>query len=126
MGTVEQHHPVAEEKRQPGMSESTHQGVTVEIYDQPYHLRGEDPAYIEALASLVDGKMRAVAAQGTTVDSLRVAVLAALNIADELRTMQARYRALAGSVNHAETTLRNRASNLNGLLDAVLDERRTG
>ncbi len=108
------------------MSESINQGVTVEIYDQPYHLRGEDSVYIESLASLVDGKMRAVAAQGTTVDSLRVAVLAALNIADELRTMQARYRALAGSVNHAETALRNRASNLNGLLDAVLDERRTG
>lgn len=115
----------AEEKRQPTMSESN-QGVTVEIYDQPYHLRGEDPAYIEALASLVDGKMRAVAAQGTTVDSLRVAVLAALNIADELKAVQARNRALAASVNHAEATLRNRASNLNGLLDSVLDERRTG
>ena len=59
----------------------TSQGVTVEIYDQPYHLRGQDPAYIERLANLVDTKMRSVAAQGTTVDSLRVAVLAAINIA---------------------------------------------
>jgi cell division protein ZapA len=105
----------------------TSQGVTVEIYDQPYHLRGEDSAYIERLAALVDAKMRAVAAQGTTVDSLRVAVLAALNIADELMTLEARHRALAGSVSQAESTLRSRTSNLNGLLDSILtDERRTG
>jgi cell division protein ZapA len=100
----------------------TAKSVTVEIYDQPYHLRGQDPAYIERLANLVDTKMRAVAAQGTTVDSLRVAVLAAINIADELITLQARNRALAGT----ESALRTRASNLNGLLDSVLAERRTG
>ena len=105
----------------------TMQGVTVEIYDQPYHLRGEDPVYIERLATLVDAKMRAVAAQGTTVDSLRVAVLAAINIADEFLALQARHRALTGSVTQAESSLRSRASNLNGLLDSILtDERRTG
>ena len=105
------------------MMNDTSQGVTVEIYDQPYHLRGQDPAYIERLANLVDTKMRAVAAQGTTVDSLRVAVLAAINIADELMTLQARYR----NANQTESTLRTRASNLNGLLDSVLTgERRTG
>jgi len=58
--------------------------VTVQIYDQTYHLSGQDPAHIRALAELVDARMRAVAAQGRTVDSLRVAVLAALNLADEL------------------------------------------
>lgn len=100
----------------------TAKSVTVEIYDQPYHLRGQDPAYIERLANLVDTKMRAVAAQGTTVDSLRVAVLAAINIADELITLQARQR----GTNQAESALRTRASNLNGLLDSVLTERRTG
>jgi cell division protein ZapA len=104
----------------------TSQGVTVEIYDQPYHLRGQDPVYIERLANLVDTKMRAVAAQGTTVDSLRVAVLAAINIADEYMTLQSRHRALTGSMTQAESTLRTRASNLNGLLDSVLSERRTG
>ena len=104
------------------MMNDTAQGVTVEIYDQPYHLRGQDPAYIERLANLVDTKMRAVAAQGTTVDSLRVAVLAAINIADELMTLQARHR----STNQAGSALRTRASNLNGLLDSVLTERRTG
>jgi len=83
----------------------TTQGITVEIYDQPYHLRGQDSAYIERLANLVDTKMRAVAAQGTTVDSLRVAVLAAINIADELMTLQARHR----NANQTESALRTRA-----------------
>jgi cell division protein ZapA (FtsZ GTPase activity inhibitor) len=58
--------------------------VTVEIYDQVYHLSGQDAEHIRDLAARVDAKMRAVAAHGRTVDSLRVAVLAALNLADEL------------------------------------------
>jgi cell division protein ZapA len=58
--------------------------VTVEIYDQLYHLSGQNPEHIRELAALVDTKMRAVASQGRTADSLRVAVLAALNLADEL------------------------------------------
>lgn len=101
--------------------------VTVEIYDQMYHLRGHDPEYIRMLASMVDTKMRAVAAQGTTVDSLRVAVLASLNIADELAMLAEKYRVLNGSVSDTQTSLRSRASNLAGLLDSVLgDERRIG
>src|SRR3954462_7288444 len=66
------------------MDEKPANYVTVEIYDQTYHLSGDDPEHIRKLAALVDAKMRAVAAQGRTVDSLRVAVLAALNLADEL------------------------------------------
>ena len=58
--------------------------VTVEIYDQLYHLSGQDPEHIRELAACVDAKMRAVASQGKTADSLRVAVLAAMNLADEL------------------------------------------
>ena len=91
--------------------------VTVEIYDQTYHLSGQDPAHVRELAARVDAKMRAVAAQGRTVDSLRVAVLAALNLADELSQAGGR-RSLLG---HA------RAANLRGLLDEVLEEeRKTG
>ena len=56
--------------------------VTVEIYDQVYHLSGQDADHIRELAAKVDSKMRAVAAHGRTVDSLRVAVLASLNLAD--------------------------------------------
>jgi cell division protein ZapA len=96
--------------------------VSVDIYDQTYHLRAHDPAYIEKLAATVDSKMRAVSASGTTVDSLRVAVLAALNIADELLRLQEQCRQLHGTVSESQTTLRSRAINLAGLLDSVLDE----
>jgi cell division protein ZapA len=96
--------------------------VSVDIYDQTYHLRAHDPAYIEKLAATVDSKMRAVSASGNTADSLRVAVLAALNIADELLRLQEQCRKLDGTVNENQTTLRSRAISLTGLLDSVLDE----
>jgi len=87
--------------------------VTVEIYDQLYHLSGQNPDHIRELAACVDAKMRAVASQGRTVDSLRVAVLAALNLADELSQ--------AGTADpkagHAH------AAKLRMLLDEVLEER---
>jgi cell division protein ZapA len=86
--------------------------VTVEIYDQVYHLSGQNPDHIRDLAARVDAKMRAVSAQGRTVDSLRVAVLAALNLADELT------QATSAQPGHA------RAVNLHGLLDEVLQEER--
>jgi len=86
--------------------------VTVEIYDQTYHLSGYDARHIRELAARVDSKMRAVAAQGRTVDSLRVAVLAALNLADELSLT-------AGADPRVG---RARAANLRGLLDEVLIE----
>ncbi|MGO9435647.1 MAG: cell division protein ZapA [Terracidiphilus sp.] len=91
--------------------------TTVTIYDQAYHLTGQNPAHIHRLAELVDSKMRAVASQGRTVDSLRVAVLAALNLADEL-SQASGPDARDG---HA------RALTLRGLLDEVLEEdRKTG
>ncbi len=97
--------------------------VTVSIYDQTYHLRGENRAYIERLAALVDSKMRAVASHGATVDSLRVAVLAALNVADELMQLRGRMDELS----HTEESQRSRTHSLAGLLDEVLDgNRRAG
>ena len=94
--------------------------VTVEIYDQIYHLSGEDAEHIRRLAELVDARMRAVAAQGRTADSLRVAVLAALNLADELSQAD---QAGGGNARQAYA----RAASLRGLLDEVLEEeRKTG
>lgn len=102
------------------------EAVTVDIYDQTYHLRGDDPAYIQQLAEFVDSKMRLVASHGRTVDSLRVAVLAAINIADELTMLERRYQALAGSAEES-SRLRDRAQTLTGLLDSILeDERKLG
>lgn len=60
--------------------------VQVEIYGQSYNLRGEgDAQYIQDLAAYVDRKMREVSEATATVDSIKVAILAALNIADESR-----------------------------------------
>ncbi len=112
--------------RNDNLGETNPDAVSVDIYDQVYHLRGTDAEYIEKLAGLVDSKMRAVAAQGNTVDSLRVAVLAALNISDELMALRARYDALAGSIDRTEGTMRSRAGTLAGMLDEVLEDRRAG
>ena len=100
--------------------------VVVDIYDQVYQLRGTDAQYIERLASVVDAKMRAVSAHGATVDSLRVAVLAALNIADELMTLRARFEAVTGSLSQAQNNVRTRTGSLAGMLDEVLEERKAG
>ena len=102
------------------------QSIAVDIYDQVYNLRGTDPAYIERLATIVDAKMRAVSAHGNTVDSLRVAVLAALNIADELCTARQRLDALAGNLQNSQHSTRSRATTLAHMLDEVLEDRKVG
>lgn len=94
--------------------------VRVEIYDQAYNLRGTDPEYIHKLAEFVDSKIRAVASQTHTVDSLRLAVLAALNIADEYHVLKRKYEAIAGDFTQ-------RTNSLSDALDEVLsDGRRAG
>ncbi len=95
--------------------------IRVEIFDQAYHLRGSDPEYIERLAEYVDTKIRAVAQQSTTVDSLRLAVLAALNIADEFHTLKQKYDSAAGEYTSRATHLK---SALDSALDEVLEETR--
>lgn len=100
--------------------------VVVDIYDQIYQLRGTDPQHIERLAAIVDAKMRAVSAHGATVDSLRVAVLAALNIADELLTLRARFDAVTGSLSQTQNNVRTRTGSLAGMLDEVIEERKVG
>lgn len=63
--------------------------VKAQIFGQMYTIRGElDEAYVQKLADYVDGKMRAVADVTSTVDTQKVAVLAALAIADELHGTQ--------------------------------------
>ena len=91
--------------------------VRVEIYDQVYNLRGVDAEYIMKLAEFVDGKMRTVGEQTSTIDSLRLAVLAALNIADEYHLLRKKYETLASDY-------RQRAGALAGALDEVLDDER--
>jgi cell division protein ZapA len=71
--------------------------VKIEIYGQSYNVQAdENEAYLNELAAFVDAKMRTVAEATRTVDSVRVAVLAALNIADELHTIQRRQDSIDG------------------------------
>ncbi len=75
------------------------QSVKVEIYNQSYNIRGDgDPEYITQLADFVDRRMRDVAAGTLTVDSLKVAILAALHIADELHQLKRRYEQMDAQV----------------------------
>lgn len=65
------------------------QSIRVEIYDQTYNIRSDgDNEYILRLAEYVDGKMREIAKGSLTVDSLKVAILAGLHIADELHRLK--------------------------------------
>jgi len=91
--------------------------VRVEIFDQAYNLRGSDPDYILKLAEYVDAKMRAVAEATNTIDTVRLAVLAALNIADE-------YHLLKKRQDIGPTDYLKRAHILSNALDEVLVEKR--
>ena len=91
--------------------------VRVEIFDQAYNLRGTDPDYILKLAEYVDSKMRAVAEATNTIDTVRLAVLAALNIADEYHLLKKRQE--SGAPDYQK-----RAHLLADALDEVLVENR--
>ncbi|HEY7697249.1 MAG TPA: cell division protein ZapA [Vicinamibacteria bacterium] len=79
--------------------------VSVTIFGQTYSLRAEeDGTYVEDLARYVDTKMRTLSGSTGTSDPLRVAVLAALNIADEFFKLEERH--LAGEA-RVEATARD-------------------
>jgi cell division protein ZapA len=64
--------------------------VAVDIFCATYHVRGDDDtSHLQSLAALVDHKMREVAGRSSSVDRAKVAILAALNIADELARVRA-------------------------------------
>jgi cell division protein ZapA len=88
--------------------------IPVEIFGQRYPIRTTlDPEYVSRLASYVDEKMRAAGDSTPSGDSLRLAVLAALNVADELFRCREITRAKDGH-------LAERTEELERLLDRVL------
>jgi cell division protein ZapA len=99
------------------LKDAQNSSVRVEIFDQAYNLRGSDPEYILKLAEYVDAKMRAVAEATNTIDTVRLAVLAALNIADE-------YHLLKHKQESGGTDYQKRAHLLADALDKVLCEGR--
>jgi cell division protein ZapA len=63
--------------------------LKVNIFNQPYHLRTDgDGEYVRQLAQFVDERMQAISSHTSVVDYAKVAVLAALNIADELHRLR--------------------------------------
>jgi len=98
------------------MSEHT---IRVEIYNQTYSIRSDgDNEYIQDLAEYVDSKMREISSGTMTVDSLKVAILAALHIADE-------YYQLKHTVAQSDAQLGVRSSECSELLDRILKHRET-
>ncbi|MGE5278696.1 MAG: cell division protein ZapA [Acidobacteriota bacterium] len=88
----------------------------VEIFGQTYSVRAEgDSSYIHDLARFVDSRMREVAEQTATVDTTKIAILAALNISDDLhRVEKNRMDNPADAVARAERLIRK----LDDALDA--------
>jgi len=70
--------------------------MKIQIYDQVYNFGDGNEEHMKKLAGYVDEKMREVAEATGLVDSLKVAVLASLNIADEMFEVRARQQELDG------------------------------
>ncbi len=91
--------------------------LRVEIYNQTYSIRSDgDNDYILDLAEYVDAKMREISSGTLTVDSLKVAILAALHIADE-------YHQLRSTVSQSDANLGLRSSECSEMLDRILKHR---
>ena len=98
------------------MSSDSDRVVSVEICGQRYPIRSTlDAEYVGRLAGFVDEKIRAAGESAATGDPIRLAVLAALNIADELFRCRDVTDARDGQ-------LAERAGELERLLDRVLLE----
>jgi cell division protein ZapA len=90
--------------------------IHVEIFGQTYTVKaGTDPGYVEELAAHVDAQMHEVGKAAGAVDSVRVAVLAALNIADECFRLRRQVR-------EADERAAQRAEGLLRELSTVLGE----
>ena len=93
--------------------------IRVEIYNQTYNIRSDgDTEYIIQLAEFVDSRMREISSGTLTVDSLKVAILAALHIADELHRLKNMHE-------QADSQLAARSAECAEMLDRLLKFRST-
>jgi cell division protein ZapA len=73
--------------------------MKIEIFDQTYNVNADgNEEYLTELAAYVDKKMRGISESTQIVDSVKVAVLAALNIADENFVLRQRTQKLEGPI----------------------------
>ncbi len=97
--------------------------VQVEIFGQSYAVKpGEDPAYVERLAAFVDEQMKEVSRASGAVDSLRVAVLTALNLADECFRLRREAEQTHGRPGPARGASEERVKRLARVLGTALGE----
>ena len=91
--------------------------TAVTIFGRTYHLRGaSDSDYLTELAEFVDGKMREVTEETDTADTLKVSILASLNIADDyLRASR------GGPQSPSRTTEKRLAKMVAGIDEALAD-----
>jgi cell division protein ZapA len=76
------------------LSKAKQRTVEIEIYDQKYSLVLKSPleeAEVRRLAGEIDTRMREIAAGANTADSLKVAVLTALHLAQDLGELKGKY-----------------------------------
>jgi cell division protein ZapA len=91
--------------------------VQVEIFGQTYSLRGGGQAgYLRELAAHVDARMREISETTRTADTLKLAVLTALNIADEY------FQLRRGGSRTAEREWSGKAGEFVQILDRFLKE----
>ncbi len=80
--------------------------VRVTIFQQPYTLRASgDPAETEAVARGVDELMNQIADRTSSNDAARVAVMAAMHLADKIRALESRAEALEASLTDTRDSL---------------------
>ncbi len=81
----------------------------VNIFGREYTIRGAgSPAYISEIAHYVDLKMRQMTDNATMASTAKVAIFAALNIADELYQKREKYEELEESQSSELTHLADR------------------
>ena len=82
--------------------------IDIEIYGRTYKIRvkgEEDEQYISHLTSYVDQKMQEIAVKSKSTDALKIAVLAALNIADEYFLSKKKLDQLDEAIGQMETEI---------------------
>ncbi len=89
--------------------------IEIEIYGQKHRIKikgEEDEKYISRLTSYVDQKMQEIAMKSKSVDASKIAILAALNIADEYFLCRRRLDQLNEGIRHMENEIESLEVNL--------------
>ena len=91
------------------------QVVQVIILSQPYKLRvSGDPREVEQVAASVNDLMLSIAAKAPNADSTRIAVMACLHLADQLRILK-------GELDLLKTRVDRKSEEFAGMLEQLLD-----